>query len=65
MTRKGRVRRGKGCGDSVQELILWMGGIKVPSDDVKKLKTLLKPGGKKKKQLHVVLKVFKTQEVGL
>ena len=25
------------------------GGVKVPSDDVKKLKTLLKPGGKKKK----------------
>lgn len=41
------------------------GGVKVPSDDVKKLKTLLKPGGKKKKKLHVVLKVFKTQEVGL
>lgn len=48
VTRKGRVRRGKGCGDSLQELIRCMGGVKVPSDDVKKLKTLLKPWEKKK-----------------
>lgn len=47
VTRKGKVSRGKGCGDSLQELTPWT-GVKFPSDDVKKLKTLLKPWEKKK-----------------